>query len=627
VFADAAFMNNEIYIYGNAGQATHAGIEINTPVGQLTIIGNEIKKLQSVRTAATTMIGIQLTNSLNDNGIYVVNNMVAANYSNTNDGVTNHNVYGIAHTGAGTVADINVYHNTIEINATGQTTGVTAGLIQTSGSSASPFYAYNNIFVNRTEGGFGASWTGPNLLSDWNNYFATTLKRVGTDNYTTVETLRASGRDMNSVSTDVQFVSASNLRLAGASLSDATLTTEPGSSFVTDIDGNPRSVFAPYIGAHEGAPVPVVATGFELLTPDSGANVSLLAESTDLISITWEQSYSTEAWGAKSIEFLNDAFAHAGNGQSGQGKYVGTLFNSEATLTTPVLQNVGDLSFYIATYNNQTVLSVLVEASTDGETWSLVDTYNAVSGGTGNINFDWQKKTITLDAAAAMVRFRVVGEANIAGAVYFDDFTKTTVVNDSEVSVVESFESWTELVTLRYTWHLDSPQGNFSAPVLSLLSDDNGQTPSLTLTHAELDQAIASLNKGWGETYTGKWTVTASVGNVTTFADAPRAITIRRIVNTSIEETDAPLTFALEQNYPNPFNPSTSIKFSLPETANVTLHVYSITGQLVATLVNEVKPAGVYNVSFDASTLASGVYIYRINAGGFTDTQKMTLIK
>ncbi|MEN9839781.1 MAG: hypothetical protein RL177_1260, partial [Bacteroidota bacterium] len=220
VFADAAFLFNEISIYGNSGQATHAAIEINTPLGELSIYGNEIKKLQSVRTTATTMIGVQLTNSLNDGGIYLINNMIAANYSNTNSGVTNHNVYGIAHTGANTIAEINLYHNTVEINATGQTTGVTAAFVQTSGSSANPVYAYNNIFVNRTTGGFGASWTGPNLLSNWNNYFASTLKRVGTANYTTVEALRASGRDLNSVSTDVTFVSASDLRLAGSSLGD-----------------------------------------------------------------------------------------------------------------------------------------------------------------------------------------------------------------------------------------------------------------------------------------------------------------------------------------------------------------------------------------------------------------------
>jgi hypothetical protein len=627
VFADAAFLFNEISIYGNSGQATHAAIEINTPLGELTIYGNEIKKLQSVRTTATTMIGVQLTNSLNDGGIYLINNMIAANYSNTNSGVTNHNVYGIAHTGAGTIAEINLYHNTVEINATGQTTGVTAALVQTTGSSANPVYAYNNIFVNRTTGGFGASWTGPNLLSNWNNYFATTLKRVGTANYTTEEALRASGRDGNSVSTDVTFASASDLRLAGASLGDVRLTGESETYIMYDIDDNPRSALAPYMGAYEGPFLPVIATGFELGSPESGATVSLMAESTDLITITWEKSYSTEAWGAKGFEFLNDAFAHAGNGQSGQGKYVGSLLDTEATLTTPVLQNVGDLSFYIATYNNQTVLSVIVEQTTDGETWTEIETYDAVAGGTGDINFDWQKKTLSVNSEIAMVRFRVESATTVSGAVYFDDFTMTSYDDTEEVSTVQSFEAWTQMVTLRYTWHLDSPEGNFSAPVLSIVSDDDGQTPSLTLTHAELDAAIASLNKGWGETYTGKWNVTAQVGEFVVFGENPNALSIRRIVNTSIEEPEAPLSFALGQNYPNPFNPSTSIQFSLPETANVTLNVYTITGQLVATLVNEVRPAGVYNVSFDASTLASGVYIYRINAGGFTDTQKMTLIK
>ncbi len=626
VFADALFMYNEIFIYGNAGQTTHSAIEVNTPVGELSIWGNEIKKLQSVRTTATTMIGINLTNSLNENGIYILNNMIATNFSNTNAGVTNHNVYGIAHTGANTVAEVNLYHNTIEVNETGQT-GVTAALIQTTGSSSSAFYAYNNIFVNRTAGGFGASWTGANLLSNWNNYVGSTLKRVGTENLTTVEALRASGRDMNSVSTDVTFVSATDLRLAGASLGDAALAGESDTYIFFDIDDNPRSMLAPYMGAYEGPFLPVIATGFELMSPETGANVQLVENAEEPIVITWEPSYSTEAWGTMGFEFVNDAFAHAGNGLSGDGKYVGSMLDMPATLTSPVLQNAGDLSFYIATYNNQTALTVVVEQTVDGETWIQIESFDAVSGGTGEINFDWQKKTVSLNADITMVRFRVTGDA-IAGAVYFDDFTMTSFDNTEEVTDVESFESWSAFKTLSYTWHLDTPSGDFSAPVLSLLSDDDGQTPSLTLTHAELDAALASLNVPVGEAYSGRWNVTAQVGTFIVFGEDPNSISIRRIVPVvSIDDREAPLTFALEQNFPNPFNPTTSIRFSVPETANVTLNVYSITGQLVATLVNEVRPAGVYNVSFDASSLASGVYIYRIHAGGFTSTQKMTLIK
>lgn len=79
--------------------------------------------------------------------------------------------------------------------------------------------------------------------------------------------------------------------------------------------------------------------------------------------------------------------------------------------------------------------------------------------------------------------------------------------------------------------------------------------------------------------------------------------------------------------YPNPFNPTTKIRFELPIESQVELGVYTVTGRLITTLVSEVRPAGTHNVSFDASDLASGVYIYRIRAGDFTQTQKMTLIK
>jgi hypothetical protein len=94
------------------------------------------------------------------------------------------------------------------------------------------------------------------------------------------------------------------------------------------------------------------------------------------------------------------------------------------------------------------------------------------------------------------------------------------------------------------------------------------------------------------------------------------------------EGTTVPKVFALEQNYPNPFNPATKIRFALPEQSVVELKVFNVLGQLVATLVNnETLKSGSHTVSFDATNLASGLYFYRINAGQFTSTKKMMLIK
>lgn len=79
--------------------------------------------------------------------------------------------------------------------------------------------------------------------------------------------------------------------------------------------------------------------------------------------------------------------------------------------------------------------------------------------------------------------------------------------------------------------------------------------------------------------------------------------------------------------YPNPFNPTTQIRFTLPMESQVELGVYTVTGRRIATLVNEVRLPGTHQVTFDASDLASGVYIYRIRAGDFMQTSKMTLVK
>ena len=88
-----------------------------------------------------------------------------------------------------------------------------------------------------------------------------------------------------------------------------------------------------------------------------------------------------------------------------------------------------------------------------------------------------------------------------------------------------------------------------------------------------------------------------------------------------------PTAYSLEQNYPNPFNPSTTISFSLPSSGIVSLKVYNLVGQEVTTLMNGFRNAGQYNVTFNASNLASGVYFYRLEAGSTNVVKKMLLLK
>jgi hypothetical protein len=122
-------------------------------------------------------------------------------------------------------------------------------------------------------------------------------------------------------------------------------------------------------------------------------------------------------------------------------------------------------------------------------------------------------------------------------------------------------------------------------------------------------------------------TATSPLGNTSNFATLE--------ILTGLETEESVVTeFSLEQNYPNPFNPSTTIKYMIPnitlsgvEGSRVQLKIYDVLGNEVATLVNEEKPAGVYEVDFNASSLSSGIYFYKLNVGSFTETKKMLLLK
>jgi len=100
-----------------------------------------------------------------------------------------------------------------------------------------------------------------------------------------------------------------------------------------------------------------------------------------------------------------------------------------------------------------------------------------------------------------------------------------------------------------------------------------------------------------------------------------------RVVGELTAYLTLPEQFSLEQNYPNPFNPSTTINFSIPASDFVTLKVFNVLGSEVATLVNEQKEPGSYQVSFNANNYSAGIYFYNLSAGNFIETRKMILLK
>jgi hypothetical protein len=88
-----------------------------------------------------------------------------------------------------------------------------------------------------------------------------------------------------------------------------------------------------------------------------------------------------------------------------------------------------------------------------------------------------------------------------------------------------------------------------------------------------------------------------------------------------------PASYSLEQNYPNPFNPATTIAYSIPKESQVSLKIYDVMGREVVELVNGKQSTGSYNVEFDAASLASGTYFYKLVAGDFISAKKMVLLK
>ncbi|MFC1726436.1 T9SS type A sorting domain-containing protein [candidate division KSB1 bacterium] len=140
------------------------------------------------------------------------------------------------------------------------------------------------------------------------------------------------------------------------------------------------------------------------------------------------------------------------------------------------------------------------------------------------------------------------------------------------------------------------------------------------------DGLLASVRFRW----LGGFTEPVTIENIEI---SDKILNLNTLQNVIIEKpVEPPDNFILENNYPNPFNPETTIRYSIPKTADVKLAVYNVLGQEIKALVNENKKAGYHSVKWDGTNnygvkVGSGIYIYRIRAGGFTESKKMVLLK
>jgi len=203
-------------------------------------------------------------------------------------------------------------------------------------------------------------------------------------------------------------------------------------------------------------------------------------------------------------------------------------------------------------------------------------------------------------------------------------FKKTDVLFTTQLAVVKAYA-------------IAAVDTSYGTPMKSWRQANNAEASNFVfadwpipvdLSYTDADLLTAGLNGfpigdlGWFPTQFAAWKAQQAAEN--SYINGVLSGTVVVSVNNTQQ---VPESFQLKQNYPNPFNPSTVISYSIAKAGNVTLKVYNMLGQEIATLVNGFQAANTYNVNFNASGLSSGVYMYKLSTGSNEIIKKMVLMK
>ena len=214
---------------------------------------------------------------------------------------------------------------------------------------------------------------------------------------------------------------------------------------------------------------------------------------------------------------------------------------------------------------------------------------------------------VGLDQSGVEGNLSVSEDGKYVFAKWIEDTQASTFADSASIADIwgavwnNTTKAWTTPVNITGTAN-DADQLTHIAPI-------SGNDTTIHIFRSMQDgKLIADNNAGSTTAYYAKYKFTAVTG-------------------VGSAQLVGPSDYTLSQNYPNPFNPTTNIDFTLPVSQRVSLKVYNMLGQEVATIMDGFKEKGSYFVEFNASKLASGVYLYKLQAGSFVSTKKMVLVK
>lgn len=693
---DANIFGNQISSNLQLASGAGAGIWLSTGTsasGTFNIYNNQFSSLSFLNNMAGASNGyIAIDNQLTSPKVVNIYNNFITGFTITS-AVSNSKIYGIRHTSTSTS---NIYNNTIVIpemtNMSSFGSSLIAGIAFATAatSEASPTGVIdikNNIVISNESTmktwGIRRVGTGGTFTSNFNNiYFVTGDNHTGfwntVDQTALSSWITASSQDSNSVSKEVNFVSATDLHLTGSSLGDNDLIATPISGITTDIDGQTRDLYYPYKGADESISkkLPsafhtvsmssslnnIQAFGYGSLLGSDGAGIDFYA--------TWDDTYLYLGWSGGNTNYSSDMYYAAidtdpdgTNGTTNAIEGVGFLAGAQKPDYYVVYEN--NSSFYGVPTSNGNAFEVY---GVSGGNWSWISRTDGNDGTTSRVVFSSSGGEVRLRVPWSTLGSFTPGASSKLGIVMWNNnssgdymWARVPTTNPSNGSTPKTLTNYFKFSSTATGVNPSTDRDDtiwpveltsFVAKVVNKVVELNWTTATEINNYGfEIQRSInlnstndanwekigfvsGSGNSNSPKTYTfvDKNPLSGKVFYRLKQIDNDGTLSYSNVVEVEFNKL-IPQEFTLYQNYPNPFNPATTIRYAIANTSNVRLIVYSINGELIKELINERQEAGEYNVSFDASQLASGTYIYRLIANDivsgkdFVITKKMMLIK